>query len=354
MFAFFAESAFLGLFLYGEKKLGPKGHLMASFMVFIGSWLSGYFIVATNAFMQHPVGYTMNDRGVLQLSDMWAYLLNPWGIWQYAHNMMSSVITACFVVCAISAFYLLSNRHQEVAERCMKVSVLVGLAASILILFPTGDASGKMVSKYQPAALAAMEAKFETSDRADLALIGQPDVQARKLDNPIVVPQVLSYLAYGSFGSEVKGLNDFPPDEVPDNVELLYFAYHIMAGLGTLFILLLGWSAIQLKRGFLTKSRPLLWIWLLAFPFPYIATAMGWMTAELGRQPWTVYGLQRTIHGASPLVTGGSVAFSALGFMGIFLVMGVLFLYLVWKQISHGPAIPGAGQKGLDEAATAS
>lgn len=351
MFAFFAESAFLGLFLYGEKRLGPKGHLVASFMVFIGSWLSGYFIVATNAFMQHPVGYSVSDKGVLQLSDMWGYLLNPWGIWQYLHNMMSSVITACFVVCAVSALYLLTDRHRAIAERCMKVAVLVGLIASVLIIFPTGDASGKMVSRYQPAALAAMEAKFETGDRADLALIGQPDLKARKLDNPIVVPQVLSYLAYGSFGAEVKGLNDVPPDEVPDNVELLYFAYHIMAGLGTLFILLLGWSAIQLKRGKLLTSRPLLYVWLFAFPFPYIATTMGWMTAELGRQPWTVYGLQRTVHASSPLITGGSVAFSVLGFMGIFLVMGVLFLYLVWKQIAHGPTAEVQGQKGLDEAA---
>ena len=351
MFAFFAESAFLGLFLYGEKKLGPKGHLLASFMVFIGSWLSGYFIVATNAFMQHPVGYAMSERGVLQLSDMWAYLLNPWGIWQYLHTMMSTVITASFVVCAVSALYLLTNRHQEVAERCLKVAVLVGLVASILVIFPTGDASGKLVAKHQPAALAAMEAKFETSDRADLALIGQPDIKARKLDNPLVVPQILSYLAYGSFGEKVKGLNDFRTDEVPDNIELLYFAYHIMAGLGTMFIALLGWSAIQMFRGKLMSSRPLLWILMLAFPFPYIATTMGWLTAELGRQPWTVYGLQRTSHAASPLVTGGSVTFSVLGFMGIFLVMGVLFLYLVLKQIALGPSSADHGQKGVDEPA---
>lgn len=351
MFAFFAESAFLGLFLYGQKKLGPKGHLVASFMVFIGSWLSGYFIIATNAFMQHPVGYAVSEKGVLQLSDMWAYLLNPWGIWQYVHNMMSSVIVACFVVLAVGALYLLTNRHREVAERFMRVAVWVGLIASVLVIFPTGDGNGKQVAKYQPAALAAMEGKFETSDRADLAIIGQPDMKTRKLDNPIIVPQVLSFLAYGSFGETVKGLDDFPQDQVPDNVELLYFAYHIMAGLGTLFILVLAWSAVQLKRGRLFGSRAMLWILLGAVPFPYIATTMGWMVAELGRQPWTVYGLQRTAHAASPLVSGGSVAFSVLGFMGIFLVMGVLFLYLVWKQIALGPWSPGAGQKGLEEAA---
>lgn len=269
---------------------------------------------------------------------MWAYLLNPWALWQYLHNMMSSVITACFVVSAVAAFYLLVKRHHEAAERMLRVGVVVGLIASILIIFPTGDQSGKMVARHQPGALAAMEGKFETSSDADLVLIGQPDTKNKKLDNPVAIPKVLSLLIYGTFGGEVKGMNDFPADQLPDSVELLYFSYHIMAGLGTFFILLMAWSVIQLKRGRLFGSRALLWILMLAFPFPYIATTMGWLTAELGRQPWTIYGLQRTVHGISPLVSGGSVAFSALGFMGIFLVMGVLFLYLVWRQIAKGPS----------------
>jgi len=351
MFAFFAESAFLGLFLYGQKKLSPKAHLFSSFMVFAGSWLSGYFIIATNAFMQHPVGYKVSERGVLQLSDMWAYLLNPWAGWQYFHNMMSSVITACFAMCAVSALYLLSDKHRDVAERCLRVAVLTGLVACVLVIFPTGDQSGKMVAASQPASLAAMEGKFQTGDQADLVLIGQPDVVNRRLDNPIVVPRVLSYLAYGSFGNQVKGLDDFPKDEVPDNIELIYFSYHIMAGLGTLFILIMAWSALRLPEGKLFRSRVSLWVLMLAFPFPYIATTMGWVTAEIGRQPWLVYGLERTSHGASPLVSGGSVAFSALGFMGIFLVMGLLFLYLVLKFIAIGPGVVGGGSKGLEQGA---
>lgn len=351
MFAFFAESAFLGLFLYGQKRLSPKGHLFASFMVFAGSWLSGYFIIATNAFMQHPVGYSVSKRGVLQLADMWGYLLNPWAGWQYFHNMMSSVITACFAVCAVSAFYLLSEKHKEVAERCLRVAVVTGIIACILIIFPTGDQSGKMVAANQPAALAAMEGKFESSQNADLVLIGQPDVVNRRLDNPLVVPKVLSYLAYGSFGGEVKGLDDFPKDQVPDNIELIYFSYHIMAGLGTLFILIMAWSALNLRGGKLFRARGNLWVLMLAFPFPYIATTMGWVTAEIGRQPWVVYGLERTADASSPTVSAGSVAFSALGFMGIFLIMGLLFLYLVWKFISIGPDVVGAGVKGLNEEA---
>lgn len=194
-----------------------------------------------------------------------------------------------------------------------------------------------MVAKHQPAALAAMEGKFESSVRADMALIGQPDSTNRKLQNPVFVPSVLSFLAYGSFGAEVKGLNDIPVDEQPDNIELLYYAYHIMAGLGTIFILVMAISAWKLSRGTLFNSKAMLWVLMFAFPFPYIATTMGWMTAELGRQPWLVYGLQRTRDGTSNLVSGGDVAFSALGFMGLYLVLGLLFLYLVVRLIANGP-----------------
>ena len=256
--------------------------------------------------------------------------------------MSAAVVTAAFVVTSVGAFYTLSGRHEEQSRVFLKLGVSIGLTACVLQLFPTGDFHGKLMARYQPAALAAMEGKFETGSRADLAIIGQPDVRRRQLENPIMVPGILSFLAYGSFGAEVKGLNDFPRDDWPDNVELLYFAYHIMVGLGTLFLVVMGASALLLWKDRLRTSRPMLWILMLSFPFPYIATTAGWMTAELGRQPWLVYGLQRTIHGTSPLVSGGNVAFSSIGFMGLYLVLGVLFLYLVMREIERGP-LPGAG-----------
>jgi cytochrome bd ubiquinol oxidase subunit I len=342
MFSFFAESAFLGLFLFGEKRLGPKGHRFAAFMMFLGSWLSGYFIIVTNAFMQYPVGYSVGSNGALQLANFWRYLLNPWALWQYAHNMSAAVVTGSFVVAAVGAFYALSGRHKEHADTFLKVGVYVGLVFCLLQVFPTGDGQGKMVARHQPVALAAMEGKFESGTHAEMVLIGQPDVKRRQLENPVYVPGVLSFLAYGTFGARVQGLNDFPPDQWPDNVELLYFAYHIMVGLGTLFILLMGAAACLQWRNKLHTSHLLLWLLMLAFPFPYIATTFGWMAAELGRQPWLVYGLQRTIHGTSEQVSGGNVAFSALGFMGLYLVVGVLFLYLVMREIERGPDPPAA------------
>lgn len=336
MFAFFAESAFLGLFLFGEKRLSPKAHLFSAVMVFVGSWLSGYFIIVTNAFMQNPVGYGQGPDGRLHLINWTQYLLNPWGILQYAHNMCAAVVTGSFVVTAVGAYWALMGEYKDHARICLKVGITTALVASLMQLFPTGDLHGKMMAKLQKPALAAMEGKFETSDHAELAIIGQPDVGARKLINPITVP-VLSYLAYGSFGAEVQGLNDIPRDQWPDNIELLYYAYHIMVGLGTIFIAIMILAAILLYTGKLENARWMHWVLMLSFPFPYIATTAGWMVTELGRQPWVVYGLLRTTAATSPTVPGGNVAFTTLGFMGLYTVMSVLFIYLVGREIAKGP-----------------
>ncbi len=184
-----------------------------------------------------------------------------------------------------------------------------------------------------------MEGKFQRGSHAEIVIIGQPDVEHHRLDNPVVVPWMLSYLAYGSFGATIEGLDDFPKDQWPDNVELLYYAYHVMVGLGTLFIALMGLSALLLFRGQLMRARPILWMLMLAFPFPYIATTAGWMTAELGRQPWLIYGLQRTVQGGSPRLTGGDVAFSTLGYIGLYFVVGLLYLFLVGRVIARGPVL---------------
>ncbi|MHC5544532.1 cytochrome ubiquinol oxidase subunit I, partial [Singulisphaera rosea] len=200
-----------------------------------------------------------------------------------------------------------------------------------------GDGAGKMVTRHQPVTLAAMEGLFDGGPKADLAIIGQPDVAARALENPIVVPWILSFLAYGSFGSTVHGLNDYPTDQWPSHVELLYYSYHIMAGLGTIFILLMGLSSFLLFKGRLTTTRPMLWALMLAFPFPYIATTAGWWTAELGRQPWIIHGLLRTDQAHSDLVNQGDVVFTLLGFAGLYLLLGALFVVQILKQIDRGP-----------------
>ncbi len=337
IFAFFLESSVLALLVFGERRLGPKRHLAAAIALFVGSWLSGYFIVTTNAFMQHPVGYSTAPDGTLQIADLAAFLGNPWALAQYAHTMMAAVVTGSFVMAAVGAFWLLQEKHQDAARVSLRTGVVAGLLSSLLVAMPTGHLQGQLVAAHQKVALAAMEGRFESGPRAPIAMIGQPNLAERRLDNPIAIPGVLSYIAYGDFSKNVRGLNEFSQDLWPTNIELLYYAFHIMVGLGTLLIALSALAFLQLARGRLEKSRPLLWVLMLAFPFPYIATTAGWMTAELGRQPWLVYNLLRTADGSSPTVHGGSALFTLIGFAGLYFVLGLLFLYLIAREVGHGP-----------------
>ena len=338
MFAFFLESAFLGLFLFGEKRLSPKAHWWSAVAVFVGSWLSGYFIIATDAWMQNPVGYERAADGSVQLSSFWALLFNPWACWQYFHNMGGALITGAFVMSSVGAFYLLWGKYQDYGRIFVRVGVSAGLVATVLQLFPTGDEQGRMVAEKQPATLAAMEALFESSPGAPLVLIGQPDVPQRKIDNPIMLPKMLSFLTYRRWEAEVRGLNSFPQDTWPDNIPLLYYSYHIMVGLGTIFIAIMVIAGFLLWRGTLFNARWMLWILFLSLPLPYIANTAGWITAEIGRQPWLVYGLMRTADGYSKLVSAGNGLFTLLGFMGMYTVLGILFLFLVRREIESGPA----------------
>ncbi|MDE3197838.1 MAG: cytochrome ubiquinol oxidase subunit I [Acidobacteriota bacterium] len=337
MFSFFLESTFLGLFIYGEKRLSPKLHWLSGVAVWLGSWLSGFFIIATDAWMQHPVGYTLGPKGEILLSSFSDLILNPWILWQYTHNMLAAVVTGSCVMAALGAFYLLMNKSAEFARTFLRLGVTTGLIATALLAFPTGDQQSVNVSKYQPAALAAMEGLFQTSEGAPLAIIGQPDTEAGRLDNPIELPHALGLLTTRDWQGKVKGLNEFPRDEWPDNIPLLYFSYHIMVGLGTLLLAVLAVSAIALWRGKLFELKPLLWILMLSFPFPYIATTFGWMTAEIGRQPWLIYGVMRTAQGTSPHVSAGNSLFTLLGFMGMYGLLSILFLFMIWREVEHGP-----------------
>jgi cytochrome d ubiquinol oxidase subunit I len=338
VFAFFLESTFLGLLLFGEKRLGPWGHWAAALGVFAGTWLSGFFIVATNAWMQHPVGYVADGSGGWQLASLRAVLLNPWAWWQYAHTMLGSVVTASVVVSSVGAGYRLLDRHHEAAHTFLRLGVPVGFVAAVLVAFPTGDQQSKLVARYQPVTFAAMEGLFRTVEGAPLVLIGQPDMTRLELDNPLHVPRMLSFLTYRRWHAEVKGLAAFPREDWPDNVPLVYYAYHIMVGLGTIFIAVLAVAAWQLWRGRLERSRGVLWALALLLPFPYIANTAGWLTAELGRQPWVIHGLMRTEAGFSANVSAGNALFTLIGFMGLYTVLSLLAVVLVYRELAHGPA----------------
>jgi cytochrome d ubiquinol oxidase subunit I len=338
MFAFLLESAFVGALVFGETRLGPRRHFLAAIAVALGSWLSGYFILVTNAFMQHPVGHDVGPGGDLIVGDLGAYLLNPWALVEFAHNQMAAVVTGAFAVAAVGAFYTLRGEHGAQGRLYLRWGTAVGFAASVLVAFPTGDAQAKMVARHQEVSLAAMEGRFESGSMASMNLIGQPNVKERRLDNPIALPGVLSFVAFGTFHSNVRGLNEFPAEQWPTNIELLYYSFHVMAGLGTLFIGLMALATLQRLRGRLESSTLLLWALMLAAPFPFIANTAGWMAAELGRQPWLVFGLYRTSQGMSDVVSQGDVLFTLIGFTGLYSVVGLLYLFLVGREIVHGPA----------------
>jgi cytochrome bd ubiquinol oxidase subunit I len=340
IFSFFLESAFLGLFLFGEKRLPRWGHWTAAFLVFLGSWISGFFIIVANAWMQHPVAYQLLPNGVFEVGSFWGLLGNHWAWLEYAHNMSGAVITGAFVMSAVGALYLLQRRDEEYGRLFLKLGVIVGLISCVTQIFPTGDLHGKYMAENQPAAVAGMEGLFHSQKGAPIVLIGQPNMESQTIDNPLAVNNVLSFLIYGTTSAEVQGLDQIPRDQWPSTLPLLFYSYHIMAGLGTYFVALMGLAGLLLWRGRLFKARWLLWPILLSFPLPYIANTAGWMTAEIGRQPWLVYGLIRTSEGYSTHIGVGTSLFTLLGFLGMYSALSILWIVLVYKFIQTGPLAP--------------
>jgi cytochrome d ubiquinol oxidase subunit I len=336
MFAFFLESIFLGVLLYRRTNVPTLFNAWAGVAVCAGAWLSGFFIVATDAWMQHPVGYSIGQDGTIRLESIWALLGSPFLRWQFAHVLTGALLAGGVIVAGIGAYYLLSGREEAIGRRLVRSGTIVGLVFALLAVFPTGDRNGSDVTNYQPVKLAAMEGLFATTRDAPLAIIGMPDVAGGHLIDPIFVPDFLSFLAYGNFHANVKGLDAYAREFWPP-VEVTYYAYHVMVGLGTIFAAAFAAAAILLLLGRLFATRWMLWVLMLLIPFPYIANEAGWVVTEVGRQPWIIYGLMRTAEGSSPTVATGETVFTLIGFAGMYLVMAILFLYLVLREIGIGP-----------------
>jgi cytochrome d ubiquinol oxidase subunit I len=305
-------------------------------MVAIGTLLSGYFIVFTDAWMQHPVGYKLLPNGTVALTSLYAVMTNPYGVWQYLHTINGALLTASLIVAGTGAYYLLANRNVTFGRMFVGIGLGLGLLFSLTQLFPTGSKHAENLAKYQPIKTAAMEGLYHTVQGAPLAIIGMPDSKNEKLIDPVVVPGMLSYLAYGHMSADVNGIEAYPKDQRPP-VEVVYYAYHIMVGIGTIVIGIAALGVILLRMGKITTSRWYLWILMFSMPFPYIANEAGWTVAEVGRQPWIAYGLMRTAVGVSPNVSAGETIFTLLGFMGLYALIGLLFLWVLVKLIGKGP-----------------
>jgi cytochrome bd ubiquinol oxidase subunit I len=337
VFAFFLESGFLAILLFGWDKVSPRLHMLSTAMVALGAHFSAIWIIVADSWMQTPAGYHIAQsalRSRAEVVDFWAVVFNPSMMVRLTHTVLGAWQAAAFLVLSVSAFYLLKRRHVEFAKTSMQIGLIVAVVASLGSLV-TGDVSGRVVSRYQPAKLAAMEGHFPASAPAGMYLFGWVS-EAEERTTGISIPGMLSYLVHGDTTKAITGLAAFAPQDRPP-VNPVFQAFHAMVAVGMILIGLSLLGAIFWWRGSLFETRWLLWIYVFAVLGPQAANQLGWFTAEVGRQPWIVYGVMRTAAGVSPSVTAGHVLTSLVFFMLVYLALFLLFIYLLDQKIRHGP-----------------
>jgi cytochrome d ubiquinol oxidase subunit I len=338
IFAFFLESGFLAILVFGWDKVKPPMHFFSTIMVSLGSMFSAVWIVVANSWQQTPAGYHIVGDGLnarAEITDFWAMVFNPSSVDRLLHVISGAWLAGAFLVISVSAYYLLKKRHPEFAKSSIKIALLLACFASLFQLF-TGHQSAVGVSENQPAKLAAMEAVFDEQTGAPLYLFGWVNEDNQQVNFGIAIPSMLSYLIGGTADTKVTGLNSFPENESPP-VNIVFQAYHLMVaiGFGLIAISLLG--IFFWWRGNLFEKKWLLWVFVFSVLGPQIANQVGWIVAEVGRQPWIVYGLLKTSEGLSKAVEAGQVLFSLILFIIIYLFLFVLFIYLLNEKIQHGP-----------------
>ncbi len=335
VFAFFLESAFLGLYLFGRNKVSKGVHWFSSLMVAVGATISAFWILVAGSWMQTPAGYVIRN-GRAELTNFWEAVFNPSTVIRFFHVIDAALITGAFFMIGISAYLILKNKHTVVAKKAIKLGLIFGLVVSLLEVFPFGHESGREVAHEQPAKFAAIQGLYTTTSGAPLAVFAFPTMPPPQLRAKIEIPGMLSWLAFGDVNAKIKGINEFPAEDLPP-LFITFVAYHNMVALGMLFILLTLLGVIQLYRKKLWDSRKLLRVFIWAIPFPVIACQLGWISAEVGRQPWIVYNVMRTQNAVSRTVSGGEVIFSIILFGLIYLLLGSFYVYLLVKEIKHGP-----------------
>ncbi len=336
--AFFLESTFIGVWIFGWKKLSAKAHATVMWLIAAASNISAIWILTANGFMQHPVGYTLRN-GRAELTDFAAVLFNKFSMLQIMHMFGAAILLAAFFVMGVSAYHLLRKQHIRVFEKSFRLALVFGLVASIFTVI-NGDWHAVHVTETQPAKLAAMESHWETTTQAPIILFAIPDEENER--NAVEIgrlPGALSFLGHHDFNAEVTGLKDIPKDERPP-VLPTFISFRTMVALGTLFplLMIIGW----IKRKKLIESPLYLKAMLFAIPLPYIAIQMGWVLAEVGRQPWIVYGLMKTKDAASPIATS-QVAMSLIAFVLVYSLLGIVGFYLIIKNAKKGPEPEVAG-----------
>jgi cytochrome d ubiquinol oxidase subunit I len=345
--AFFLESTFLGLWVFGWDRLPKRVHLACIWAVAAGSMLSAMFILIANSWMQHPVGYKLNSQGQAVLTNIWALLVNPTFVWGYAHVILASLVTGCLVMLAVSAWYLRKGTHVESFHRTAKVALIV-LIPTIVIQLSVGNQLGVIEAKYQPMKIAAAEALWNSCQpcsfsAAQVGGYSQTDQTATKI---VAIPHLLSVLATGTWSGPVTGLNQlqaqyqkkYGPGNYIPNVAIQYWSIRVMAGLGSLVLLFALWGGYLLQRGTLRRSRLFLSISVWAVISPFLMNTAGWLLTESGRQPWIVQGLQKTVNANSPSVSVTEIWISLAVFVLSYIVLGAADLVLMLRYSRHGLA----------------
>lgn len=337
IFAFFLESGFLAILLFGWDKVKPGVHFLATVMVAVGAHFSAIWIVVANSWMQTPAGYRLVEHGGgmrAEVADFWQVVFNPSSLDRISHVYMGCWQAGAFLVLSVSAWYLLKKRHRDFAISSMKIAIVIALFASIMQLV-TGDMSAHTVARTQPAKLAALEGHYPVSAPAGMYLFGWVDTQ-NETTHGLQIPGMLSYLLYYDASKPVTGLKSFAPEDRPP-VAAVFQTYHAMVAIGMLLIALSVVSAVGWWRNFVFEKRWLLWVLVFSVLLPQLANQLGWFTAELGRQPWIVYGLLRTNDALSKNISVSQVEASLVIFGTIYLLLGALFIYLLDSKIKHGP-----------------
>jgi cytochrome bd ubiquinol oxidase subunit I len=338
LFAFGLESAFLGVLLFGWHRVKPWVHLVSTIGVFLGSMFSAVWIVVANSWQQTPAGYHIVGEGLnarAEVTDFWAMVFNPSSIDRLVHTWQGSFLAGAFLVLSIHAYYLRKGRYIEISKIAFKIALVVATIFSLSQLV-SGHSSADGVAVNQPAKLAAMEGHFEKSAPADLYLVGWVDKE-KQIVTGIGIPGGLSFLVHQDFKAPITGLNSFPVEDRPSQINAVFQFYHIMIAIGMMLIGLTLYASFLWWRGKLFETKWILWIFSFSVILPQIANQVGWFAAEMGRQPWVVYGHLRTSEAFSQEVSKNQIVFSLVMFTVVYALLLVLFIYMVNKKIKHGP-----------------
>lgn len=338
IFAFALESGFLGVLLFGWNRVKPWVHLVSTIGVFLGSMFSAIWIVVANSWQQTPAGYHIVGEGMqarAEITDFWAMVFNPSSVERIWHVWLGAFLAGVFLILSVHAYYILKGRYVSISKKAFKITLIIATITSLAQLV-AGHASAEVVAEHQPAKLAALEGHYDQSAAADMYLLGWVDQENKEVTG-LAIPGGLSFLLDQDFEAPVTGLNAFPEDERPSQVNAVFQFYHLMVAIGMFLIALTLYASFLMWKKKLFTKKWLLWVFVFTALLPQIANQVGWFSAEMGRQPWVVYGLLRTNEAFSQAVTANQVLFSLILFFAVYALLFLLFIYLLNKKIKHGP-----------------